>query len=182
MQNSSSVPDNDVLNISAKRTKIIDKTQSLNNEYNIENLPLIITSYKDPSTRYMHLSILGLMMSGATEPRFELNEQGSEASISYFWPNCMVHMTEVFHKINVFDTHPRLIATKEALENLQENIEDIPKMIVNVKLPFAVLTDKCHIKREGVKIKDVKFFLIDLMAPPNDFVSKYSDSLIQFKE
>jgi hypothetical protein len=120
-------------------------------------------------------------MSGATEPRFELNDEGTIAEISYCWPNCSTKIGSIFEKLKVLATHPKVCAVQEAIEKLQTSIEDVPKMSIGFKLPFKVLTDKSAIKRQGVSSGNANFFIIDLMAPPTGFTSKEQDSLIIFE-
>jgi hypothetical protein len=169
----------EIVGSATKRGKFDEKRGNIN-DFNIENMPVLVAPYKDPKTRVDHISVVGLIMSGATEPRFELNDDGNIAEISYLWPKRMTKISGIFQKLDIPETHPKVCAIQEALEKMQSNIEDIPKMIIKFKLPFKVLTEKSAIKREGVRVGDAKLFIIDLMAPPTVFTAKEDDSLIFF--
>jgi hypothetical protein len=91
----------------------------------------------------------------------------------------MIKIKDIFKELGVSSTHPKVLALQE-VEKLQENIEEIPRMEVNIELPVQVMTDKSTIKRQGVKIDGCKFIIIDLMTAPTSFTSKEEESLVCF--
>lgn len=117
------------------------------------------------------------LVSGATNPKFKISEDGNEAIIRYNWPKPMFNVAMSFKKDNGKEI-PKILALEEELQQKRESINDIPEGIIRIKLPFTVQTAMENQIITGFEDKDgCRMFRIELPA----IIKRYAQSEVAIK-
>jgi hypothetical protein len=122
------------------------------------NEPLLMQTYKDPNTHQEMLILAVLMHSGVTNVTFDLNSDGTQATITYNWPKVMFNVDNMFSKLVNNGTipayHPKIMALENELETTRKSKIEIPIAQTIINLLIKVETSISSFVKYGVKRPD----------------------------
>lgn len=147
-------------------------------EYN--NPCFLMSTYKDPVEKIKKLQIVATMFSGASKVIFGVDPSGMSCYFSYQWPKLLYNPETLFDaEITVgaiTNYHPKVLALEKAASELKQNIEDVPRGKLTLKLPFRVQTDTRTQSKKVIKTGDGSYAVyIELKAYQDLFDIKSSD-------
>lgn len=116
------------------------------------NKPFLMAIFKTPDNLDEHIIILYPLLSGISNVRFYLSEDGKEAHFTYNWPTPLYNISSIFKKDSKDIT--KIMALQEQLLKHRNTINDIPKDKLTIKLPFPVQTNTAEHIITGYEDKD----------------------------
>lgn len=130
------------INIKQENVDSNFKIMTNGNQFNVseENHPILLTKFKKPGGLNEFLIMLIPMVSGATNIRFSLSENGEMALIKYNWPRPMYDFSGIFN-MNKGDDVLKVLALEELLVNHRITANETPECKISINLPFPVQTN-----------------------------------------
>lgn len=157
------------------------KDEKLDEDYEVLshiNQPFLLAKYKKADTLDEIVIILVPMITGATNIRFHVSENGTEAYIRYNWPNPMFNISSVFKKDGGKEI-PKIVALQEQLINHRESQYDTPDTTMTIRLPFAVQTNSAEHIVTGFEDKESGCKLLRIELPA--IKKYYSHTITEIK-
>lgn len=145
----------------------------------ISGQPIIQATYKQQGCLDEYVIILIPMISGVSDVRFSVSEDGLKGTVRYNWPRSLCDISSLIGKELMSLENPMIIALEEELANHRLTAEQIPQATITLIFPFPVdCNEKMH-KVAGLKGEDGAHILkIELPALRKTFVK--SETIIKF--
>ena len=131
-----------------KNLKIQFQKESEEFKIHEDKQPMVsIGKWIHPVTFEEKYTVLVVLPSGVSDGDVIIparDDGTDEMSISYPWTDAFVNMDILYSKElaqNIYtSSHPEIMAMKESLRDVKKSIDDIPKSVINIKLPVKVQT------------------------------------------
>lgn len=158
------------------------KTNERRHLVETENEPMLMTMYQHPGSLDAFVLILMPIVSGAMNVKFSLSDDGKYGFVKYDWPHTMsLDITKIFKKENEANYIFKTLAIEAELSKFRQNMMDIPKAVIKIKLPCVVQTSSCDQKVIGFEGKDgCKLLRIEIPAHKKSYAR--SETIVKFEK
>lgn len=141
------------------------------------NQPFLMACYEIDITLDEYLIILVPMISGATNVRFEVSDDGNAGLIKYCWPKFMYNITRIFKNENGIE-NTRILALQKKLSLHRQTHSEIPEGILKFKFPFAVQSSEKAImgytdEEHGCKLLRIEIPALKKLYGKTDDIIKF---------
>lgn len=151
-----------------------------------QNYPFLLNTFKDPETQSDQVVLAMSIPGGAKNVRLTVNTEGSVATVKYLWPAALYTMQDLFKRqINSKRTtmyHPMVSSLQSTLENVRQQIDEVPEAVVKIKLPIQVQSSTDSFDFWGVKREDGTMAIVGVFK---GYIKAYSvkviDSVVKFE-
>lgn len=149
------------------------------------NLPYIVETFI-ASDSLEHVGVLVALPGGASNVRFELNEEGNCATVTYDWPKASYDMSDLFSKKlrqkAIMMDNPLILAFQRGLAKKRDSIDAIPQTAFDVLLPIKVQTAVDSWTKTGVARPDgTKVVYADFVGLENEHNKQIKDTSVTFE-
>lgn len=164
-----------------KKIKCEDDSENYKDDF-VEQIsqPALMALYKKICTLEEYYIVLVSLISGATNIRFILSDDGMRGCIKYDWPKPMYDLNLVFaqdKKSSTFEAQ-KVVALDEQLAKIRKSSLEIPEGRTIIKFPSPVQPTGHLI--QGIEIEETQVIRLELPLFKNSYTK--TEAKINFRK
>lgn len=146
---------------------------------------MLVSVFKDPTTKNEKVMIVVSLFWGAKNLKFELGPDNMSVKITFEWPKISFDMEILFKKkdneLEIPNYHPKFTCLEDEIENHRRTIDESPVGTIIVPLPIAVQDNPNTWEKKLVKDESGHIVAtLELTGVQKQYTVKTTDRQITF--